>query len=104
MVWSDFLGKPAPFPQGPFLLASILKAPVYLLFGLRDDSKKEAHFDLYFEQFSEQIKLPRGQREQALQDVVTQYAKRLQFYTLKAPLQWYNFFNFWKLTGTSNDK
>ena len=104
VVWTDFLGKPAPFPQGPFLLASILKAPVYLLFGLRDDSKKEGHFDLYFEHFSEQIKLPRGQREQALQEVVTQYAKRLQFYTLKAPLQWYNFFDFWKLTGTSNDK
>ena len=104
VVWTEFLGKPAPFPQGPFLLASILKAPVYLLFGLRDDSKKEGHFDLYFEHFSEQIKLPRGQREQALQEVVTQYAQRLQFYTLKAPLQWYNFFNFWKLTGTSNDK
>jgi predicted LPLAT superfamily acyltransferase len=104
VVWTEFLGKPAPFPQGPFLLASILKAPVYLLFGLRDDSNKEGHFDLYFEHFSEQIKLPRGQREQALQEVVTQYAQRLQFYTLKAPLQWYNFFNFWKLTGTSNDK
>ncbi|TEW54086.1 glycosyltransferase family 2 protein [Psychromonas sp. RZ22] len=104
VVWADFLGKPAPFPQGPFLLASILKAPVYLLFGLRDDSKKEAHFDLHFEPFSEQILLPRHNREQALQDVVTQYAKRLQFYTLKAPLQWYNFFDFWKLTGKSNDK
>ncbi|MCP5079059.1 MAG: glycosyltransferase family 2 protein [Psychromonas sp.] len=104
VVWADFLGKPAPFPQGPFLLASLLKAQVYLLFGLRDDSKKEAHFELYFELFSEQIKLPRGEREQALQSVVSQYAKRLQFYTLKAPLQWYNFFNFWKLTGTSNDK
>lgn len=104
VIWADFLGKSAPFPQGPFLLASILKAPVYLLFGLRDDSKKEAHFDLYFERFSQQIYLPRGQREQALQQVVTQYALRLQFYTLKAPLQWYNFFNFWTLTGTSYDK
>ncbi|WP_022941523.1 glycosyltransferase family 2 protein [Psychromonas hadalis] len=103
VLWCDFLGKKAPFPQGPFLLASILKAPVYLLFGLRDDSKKEAHFDLYFEHFSEQIKLPRGQREQALQTVAQQYAQRLQHYTLKAPLQWYNFFDFWKLTGTDDD-
>lgn len=99
VVWADFLGKPAPFAQGPFLLASILKAPVYLLFGLRDESKKEAHFDLYFEFFSEQIKLPRGKRQEALQDIVAKYAQRLQFYTLKAPLQWYNFFNFWQLSG-----
>lgn len=103
VVWCDFLGQKAPFPQGPFLLASILKSPVYLLFGLRDDSKKEAHFDLYFEHFSQQIKLPRGQREQALQTVAQQYAQRLQHYTLKAPLQWYNFFDFWKLTGTDDD-
>lgn len=103
VIWADFLDQKAPFPQGPFLLASILKAPVYLLFGLRDESKKEGHFDLYFESFSKQIKLPRGQREQALQEIVEQYARRLQFYTLKAPLQWYNFFDFWKLTGKSND-
>jgi predicted LPLAT superfamily acyltransferase len=104
VVWADFLGKPAPFPQGPFLLASLLKAPVYLLFGLRDDSNKKVHFDLYFERLSEQLLLPRGQRQEALQQVVSQYATRLQFYTLKAPLQWYNFFNFWTLTGTNNDK
>lgn len=103
-IWADFLGHSAPFPQGPFLLASILKAPVYTLFGLRDESKKQAHFNLYFEPFSEQIKLPRGQREQGLQKVVQEYAQRLQFYTMKAPLQWYNFFNFWQLSGKSDDK
>ena len=103
-VWVDFLGKPAPFPQGPFLLASILKAPVYLLFGLRDDSKDEAHFDVYFEPFKEQIQLPRGKRKQALQVIAQEYAKRLQNFTLKAPLQWYNFFNFWQLSGKENDK
>lgn len=40
VIWADFLGKPAPFPQGPFMLASILKQPVYLMFGLRDDTQK----------------------------------------------------------------
>ncbi|WP_019616225.1 glycosyltransferase family 2 protein [Psychromonas ossibalaenae] len=103
-IWADFLGKPAPFPQGPFLLASILKAPVYLLFGLRNEYKKEAHFDVYFEPFSEQIKLPRGRREQALLEVVDLYARRLEHYTMQAPLQWYNFFNFWQLSGKKNDK
>lgn len=102
VVWADFLGKPAPFAQGPFILASILKAPVYLLFGLRDEDSQTEQFDLYFEAFKEQINLPRGQREQALQSVVAEYAQRLQFYTLKAPLQWYNFFNFWKLSGKNN--
>lgn len=104
VVWADFLGKSAPFPQGPFLLASILKAPVYLLFGLRDESSKKPHYDVYFELFSEQIILPKGKREAALQLVAEKYAQRLQFYTMKAPLQWYNFFDFWQFSGNKDDK
>ncbi|MGR3040561.1 glycosyltransferase [Vibrio vulnificus] len=102
-VWADFLGKPAPFPQGPFMLASILKAPVYLLFGLRDDSSSTPHFDVYFEHFSDKIVLPRKERQTALEMVVQQYAQRLEHYTLQAPLQWYNFFDFWNLTDQQHD-
>ncbi|MGO2158974.1 MAG: glycosyltransferase family 2 protein [Vibrio toranzoniae] len=103
-VWAEFLGKEAPFPQGPFMLASVLKAPVFLLFGLRDDSQKIPHFNVYFEHFSDKIELPRKTREQSLQQVVQQYADRLQHYTLKAPLQWYNFFNFWTLSKHHDEK
>ena len=103
-VWAEFLGQEAPFPQGPFMLASILKAPVFLLFGLRDDSSKKPHFNVYFEHFSDKIVLPRKTREQTLQQVVQQYADRLQHYTLKAPLQWYNFFNFWTLSNQHHDE
>ncbi|MGF1695611.1 glycosyltransferase family 2 protein [Vibrio lamellibrachiae] len=102
-IWADFLGKPAPFPQGPFVLASILKAPVFLLFGLRDDSRKEPHFNVYFEHFSDKIALPRKERQAALQQTVQRYAERLEHYTLKAPLQWYNFFNFWTLSKQQDD-
>ncbi|MEZ8661520.1 glycosyltransferase [Vibrio cyclitrophicus] len=103
-VWAEFLGKEAPFPQGPFMLASVLKAPVFLLFGLRDDSQPKPHFNVYFEHFSDKIELPRKTREQSLQQVVQKYADRLQHYTLKAPLQWYNFFNFWTLSNQHHDE
>ncbi|MEZ9258731.1 glycosyltransferase [Vibrio splendidus] len=103
-VWAEFLGKKAPFPQGPFMLASVLKAPVFLLFGLRDDSQSKPHFNVYFEHFSDKIELPRKTREQSLQQVVQKYADRLQHYTLKAPLQWYNFFNFWTLSKHHDEK
>ena len=103
-VWAEFLGKEAPFPQGPFMLASVLKAPVFLLFGLRDDSQVKPHFNVYFEHFSDRIELPRKTREQSLKQVVQQYADRLQHYTLKAPLQWYNFFNFWTLSKHHDEK
>ena len=102
-VWANFLGQAAPFPQGPFMLASVLKAPVYLLFGLRDDSSEKPHFNVYFEHFSDQIVLPRQTRQQALAQVVQDYANRLEHYTLQAPLQWYNFFNFWTLSNQQDD-
>ena len=31
VVWSDFMGQPAPFPQGPFILASLMRCPAILL-------------------------------------------------------------------------
>ncbi|GLT18069.1 acyltransferase [Vibrio zhanjiangensis] len=104
VTWTDFLGKPAPFPQGPFILASVLKAPVYLLFGLRDDGADKPHFNVYFEHFSDQITLPRNSRQEVLNSVVRQYAQRLEHHTLQAPLQWYNFFNFWTLSNNNDNK
>ncbi|MDD1791873.1 glycosyltransferase family 2 protein [Enterovibrio sp. ZSDZ42] len=103
VVMADFLGEPAPFPQGPFILAAVLKAPVFLLFGIRDENSNDPHFNVYFEPFYDPILLPRGKREDALQKVVAHYASRLEHHTLKAPLQWYNFFNFWQLTSNDND-
>ncbi|HCT2506157.1 TPA: glycosyltransferase family 2 protein, partial [Aeromonas dhakensis] len=32
VIWADFLGAPAPFPLGPFVLSSVLGCPVYLMF------------------------------------------------------------------------
>ncbi|PJC85796.1 acyltransferase [Vibrio sp. HA2012] len=104
VVWANFLGEKAPFPQGPFMLAAILKAPVFLLFGLRDERKSQPHFRVYFEKFADKLELPRGKREAFLQRYVERYAQRLQHYTLKDPLQWYNFFDFWTLSDNTHDK
>lgn len=96
-VQARFLGRMAPFPQGPFALAAILDAPVYLLFGLRDESSSTLRFNVYFEHFSDKVSLPRKERLNILGQLVQAYARRLEHYTLKAPLQWYNFYNFWTL-------
>lgn len=86
-----FLRRPAAFPQGPWLLATLLRCPVRLLFCLRSGTG----WSLSIEPFAEQVILPRGQREAALTAVVTRYAERLEQQARQAPLQWYNFFDFW---------
>ncbi|MFM4703275.1 glycosyltransferase family 2 protein [Aeromonas bivalvium] len=94
VVWADFLGAPAPFPLGPFALASVLACPVYLMFGL----KEQGRFRVHFEPFAERLLLPRAEREAALRHWVQAYADRLQHHCLQAPLDWFNFFDFWQLT------
>lgn len=93
VVWSDFLGSPAPFPPGPFILAAALRCPVALMFALKEQGKLQ----IYYEHFADRLDLPRDRRPQALQDTVDRYAARLQFYCLISPLDWFNFFDFWRL-------
>jgi predicted LPLAT superfamily acyltransferase len=88
-----FLGQTARFPTGPFLLAALLKCPVYLVFGLYYEPNR---YELFCEPFAERIELPRAQRAAALQAVVQRYAERLEHYARLAPDNWFNFFDFWK--------
>ncbi len=91
VVTVPFLGSPAPFPVGPFVLAGILKCPVFLLFC----PKFADGYRLIFEPFAEVLSLPRATREAALQAAAARFAERLAYYCQQAPLQWFNFFPFW---------
>lgn len=92
VVRVPFFGAEAAFPAGPFLIASLLKAPVYLTFGLSRGSKR---YDLYCEPFADRIDLPRGDRKGALARYVAKYAERLEHYAREAPDNWFNFYDFW---------
>jgi predicted LPLAT superfamily acyltransferase len=98
VVWSQFMGKAAPFPQGPFVLASILRCPVLLMFALQEGKQLTIHC----EEFASTLSLPRHAREAGLQTVVDRYAARLEHYALLSPLDWFNFFDFWSLPGQDN--
>lgn len=89
----SFLGANALFPQGPFILAALLKCPVYTVFCLKQKNKHV----IYFEHFSDQLSLPRKTREHAIHQIIQHYAECLQTYCLKEPLQWFNFFDFWQV-------
>ena len=89
---ADFLGKTALFPQGPFILASLLKCPVYALFCLKQRGKQV----IYFDHFSDGLSFPRKQRDALIQACVQDFAHRLQHYCLQEPMQWFNFYDFWQ--------
>ena len=89
----EFFGAPARFATGPFLLAAILKCPIYLVFGLYREPNR---YELFCEPFSERLVLARGSREEVLTREVARYARRLEDYCRKAPENWFNFFDFWE--------
>jgi predicted LPLAT superfamily acyltransferase len=100
-VMVDFFGAPAAFSSGPFILASVLKCPIYLVFGLYFEPNR---YELFCERFADRIDLPRRNREAALKDVVSRYAERLEDYCRRAPHNWFNFYDFWAHPSDSEPK
>ena len=88
----NFLGRLAPLPQGAFIIAGLLKCPVYLMFCLKQHTK----YHVYFESFTDCLELSRRKKGlQILDNAVQEFANRLEHYCLIAPMQWFNFFPFW---------
>jgi predicted LPLAT superfamily acyltransferase len=92
-VPAPFLGAPAPFSQGPWILATLLDCPVSLLFCRRTE---RGSWRLSVEAFAEEaFEPPRESRAEALAAAAARYAARLEQECRRAPWQWYNFFDFW---------
>ena len=92
VVTSQFLGEDAIFPAGPWLLAHSLKCPVYFVAGVYT---RPNHYALHFEFLADEVKLDRKQREASLARYAQTYASMLETYARSAPLNWFNFFDFW---------
>ncbi|MEO7063646.1 MAG: acyltransferase [Dokdonella sp.] len=96
----DFMGAPAAFPVAPFLIGSVLKAPMVLCFGMYSGGNR---YDLYFEVFSDELTLPRRERTAELRAAVQRYAQRLEHYVRNDPYNWFNWHDFWNLDDATDD-
>jgi predicted LPLAT superfamily acyltransferase len=88
----QFLGEDALFSTRPFFLASLLKVPVILFFGLYLGRNR---YKVIFEDFSDEIK------SNDLTSWIQKYVERLEYYAKKYPYNWFNFYDYWNqnLTG-----
>lgn len=91
VVTVDFLGAPAPLPQGPWLLSGLLRCPVNLLFC----TKIQGRYRVTLERLSDRIAWTRGQRDEQVRYWAQRYADRLARECADAPQQWFNFYPFW---------
>ncbi|MGL1936861.1 MAG: hypothetical protein OCD01_17670 [Fibrobacterales bacterium] len=94
---APFLGEDAYFPQGSFILATLLEAPIYYMFGVRqDDLNYNSPYELHVYKSKFESEFSKRMRKQRISDLTHEYAAHLESLCLKHPYQWYNFFNFWE--------
>lgn len=88
-----FLGQPAKFPIGPYVLAKVLECPIFTLHCF---ANKKGHYDVYFEQLFTRVDFNKSDKQAKIHHYASLYATDLEKQCLQYPEQWFNFYNFWK--------
>ncbi len=94
-VTLDFMGKPAAFPIGPVNMAAKFKVPVSFVFAVKETS---SHYHFYATPlirvaYTSNLK----QREGNFRESLEVYTRKFEEILRKYPLQWFNYYDFWKL-------
>lgn len=91
----DFLGKPAAFPISPVNLAARFNVPVSFVFAVKE-TRTHYHFFAtphHHVEFSTNLK----KRDEALKKAVRIFAREMETIINRYPMQWFNYYDFWKL-------
>ncbi|MEP6860685.1 MAG: hypothetical protein ABJE66_08710 [Deltaproteobacteria bacterium] len=92
VVTTQFLGADARFPAGPWLMAHALRCPVYFVAGVYSSPRR---YELHLRCLASEVRLERNDRAAALSRYAQSYASMLETFAREAPLNWFNFFDFW---------
>jgi len=85
-----FLNHPAPFPMGPFVLATTFKVPVSFVFAFKENYR---HYHFYASPLKTYSDINRTEKVKTmLEEFVTAMEQKIKQY----PLQWHNYYDFWK--------
>ncbi len=93
VVRYPFFNEEARFPQGPWILAGILKCPVLFFYAARTGTHE---YEIHFEKLFDTVNISSGNRERDIKKYLGEYINRLENTCCSFPYQWYNFYNFWQ--------
>lgn len=89
---AHFLGHEAALPCGPYVLAAVLKCPLFFMGCVH----KGRGYAVEFVPIAMRVELPRARRAQALAGYAQSYVRQLERLLVRAPYDWFNFFSFWE--------
>lgn len=90
---ADFLGRPAVFPTTAFEIAALLGCPLLLALCVR---LGDARYQSIAEVLYEGGRVSRAERPELAQRLLERYVARLEAWCVRAPYQWFNFYDFWE--------
>jgi predicted LPLAT superfamily acyltransferase len=90
----DFLGEPALFPLGPWHMASYFNVPVSYVFAVKE-SRRQYRFYASPLKSVPPVKNPM-ERSAVVVNSMKEYVSEFERITRKYPLQWHNYYHFWK--------
>ena len=88
----DFLGAPARFPAGPFLLAAQREVPMLALFVMKEGMRR-------YRVLVRSVGMPsdaEASARQRAEGMAREFAGQLEAVTRRYPTQWFNFYDFWQ--------
>ena len=86
------LGAPVALPTGPFRMAAMMRRPVIFMAGLYLGGRR---YRIRFEPLADFSTVTRDGREAAIETAMARYAEAIERCCREAPLNWFNFFDFW---------
>jgi len=91
-----FMGRTAQLPTGPFRMAAMLRRPVVCMAGLYRGGNR---YDVHFKQIADFSHVDAAGRHAAIAEAMENYARTLESYCRAAPLNWFNFYDFWNTSA-----
>ena len=86
------LGGRIDLPEAPYLLAGLLDCPLFFMVALRAPGPT---YRVFAEVLAERVDFARGERDKRIRELAAAYAGRLEHHLLRAPYQWFNFYDVW---------
>jgi predicted LPLAT superfamily acyltransferase len=86
---ASFLDHPAPFPLGPFILASTFNVPVSFVFAFKESHK---HYHLYAGPLKTYAI---GNKKDNISLMLQEFVYAMEEKIKQYPVQWYNYYDFW---------
>lgn len=94
----EFFGEPVALPTGPIRMAALLRRPVVFMAGLYLGGNR---YEVHFERLADFSAIAPGERDACIHQAIERYATLLEQHCRRAPYNWFNFHDFWRIRDDS---